>query len=166
MKPDMYKESIFKIDYDKLYRENIRFLLFDLDNTILPLNINECTKELKELFDKIKKIGIKPIIYSNSFKKRVSNIASYLEIEYEGLVFKPNKKNFLKALKKYGFKSEETAIIGDQFYTDIKGGNRVNIKTILVDPISNYDGIFTYISRKKEKRLKKKLSFKDGEYYE
>ena len=166
MLPDMYQESIFKIDYKKLYKNNIKFLLFDLDNTILPQNKYECNKELIELFNKIKKIGIKPIIYSNSLESRVKKIAKQLDIEHVSLALKPAKFKFINTLKKYGFKNSETAIIGDQFYTDIKGGKKVGIKTILVDQVSDYDNIFTIINRKRENKLKEKLNFKNGSYYE
>lgn len=166
MMPDMYQESIFKIDYNKLYKNNIKFLLFDLDNTILPQNEYKCSNEIKELFDKIKNIGIKPIIYSNSLENRVKKIAKQLDIEYISFALKPAKFKFVKTLKKYGYKNNETAIIGDQFYTDLKGGKKVGIKTILVDQVSDYDNIFTIINRKKEKKLKEKLNFKNGSYYE
>lgn len=166
MKPDMYKESIFKIDYEKLYNENIKFLLFDLDNTIIPRNKDAVSSELKELFKKIKNIGIKPIIYSNSPKGRVSKIAFNLDIDYFAFALKPSKKNFIKVMNKYNFKNTETAIIGDQFYTDIKGGKKVGIKTILVDQIGDYDSVFSYFNRRREKKLKEKLNFKNGSYYE
>ena len=37
--PDMYYKSIFDIDYEKLVKQNIKLLLFDLDNTIIPDNV-------------------------------------------------------------------------------------------------------------------------------
>ena len=63
----------------------------------------------------------------------------------------------------------QIAIIGDQFYTDIIGGNRVGITTILINPASKTDMILTYIQRFREKKLIKKLSkadlFYKGKYY-
>ena len=34
--PDEYLDSAYVIDYEKLYREGYRGLLFDIDNTIVP----------------------------------------------------------------------------------------------------------------------------------
>ena len=69
--PDMYQKSIYTIDYDLLYSRGIRCLLFDLDNTLVPITENVPSDDVKELFDKLKDKGFKIIIFSNSLKKRV-----------------------------------------------------------------------------------------------
>ena len=84
---------------------------------------------------------------------------------------KPNKKNFLKILKLFNYNLSDVAIVGDQLYKDILGGNRIGIKTILVNPMSLDDMIITkYIfrplERKKYKLLEKKGILKRGKYYE
>ena len=71
---------------------------------------------------------------------------------------------------KYNVKYNEIAILGDQLLTDIIGGNKLGIKTILVDPISKEDGIFTILNRRKEKKILSELQdknlFKKGRYYD
>lgn len=155
--PDMINLSIFDIDYEKLYKENIRFLLFDLDNTITPPDKLLCDEKRIELFEKIKKIGLKPIIFSNSPKKRIKTYADILKIDYVYLACKPLPFKFIETIKKYHFEKEQTAIIGDQLLTDIRGGNRVGITTILVKPLVDYDSIFTIPNRIREKKIKEKL---------
>ena len=49
--PDMYQKSIYHIDYEKLYDDGIRCLLFDLDNTCVPFKDKEPNKKLKDLFE-------------------------------------------------------------------------------------------------------------------
>ena len=70
----------------------------------------------------------------------------------------------------FNFDLSEVAIIGDQLLTDIYGGNRVGIKTILVNPVSKEDIVPTMFSRLIEKRLMKKMHkrgiFTKGKYYE
>ena len=34
LKPKIYQKNIFSINYDKLLKQNIKNLLFDIDNTI------------------------------------------------------------------------------------------------------------------------------------
>ena len=155
--PNIIENSIFDIDYEMLYKKNIRFLLYDLDNTITPSDQLLFDSKRKDLFDKIKKIGIKPIIFSNSPRKRVKKYAYKLNIDYVYLACKPMSFKFIKVMKKYNFKKNETAIIGDQLLTDIKGGNKVGITTILVKPLVDYDSIFTRCNRIREKKIKKEL---------
>ncbi len=50
-------------------------------------------------------------------------------------------------------KKEETVIIGDQLLTDILGGNRLGLHTILVVPVASSDGFFTQFNRKIERKI-------------
>lgn len=168
--PDMYQKSIYTIDYQKLYDRGIRCILFDLDNTMVPINIKEPNKKLKDLFDELKEKGYKLIIFSNSNKKRVDPFKQYLDVDSYPFALKPFLKNFNKVLNTYHYKEDQIAIIGDQMITDIAGGNKIGITTVLVNPISNKDKIFTKINRIREKHIMVQLRnnnlFVKGRYYE
>ena len=168
--PDIYQKSIYTINYNKLLDNGIKCLLFDLDNTIIPYIEKKPTKELKEHFDKLKDMGFKLIIFSNSRKERLEPFKRYLNVDCSAKSRKPFKGKFLKVLKKYNYSLSEVAIIGDQLVTDIYGGNKVGITTILVNPISNIDMPFTkihrFIEKKKIKKMTKQGIFKTGEYYD
>ena len=104
--------------------------------------------------------GIKMYILSNTNKKeKVSKVAEKLEITYEMFAKKPSKKGFLKVQKKLKIKPENIAVIGDQIFTDIIGGNRCNMFTILVDPVDKKDYWYTAWKRPIENRLKKNLKY-------
>lgn len=167
--PKEYYESIFKINYKKLKERNIKCLLFDLDNTCVPYKEKNPTKELEELFKKLTQLGFKVIIFTNAPKKRIIPFKK-LNVDYNYSSKKPFKTNFNKILTKYNYKKEEVCIIGDQLFTDILGGNRIGINTILVDPLSKDDLIFTKILRGLEiiliNNYKKKGLFNKGEYYD
>lgn len=167
--PDSYYKNIFEINYKKLKEEGISLLLFDLDNTLAPFNKIECEIEVKELFDKLKEEGMKVIIFSNSPRRRLEKFKEQLNVDFVSSANKPLSQKFLSTLKKEHKKESETVMIGDQLITDIQGGNKVGIYTILVDPISDYDPFWTKILRKREKKIKsilrKKGLFK-GRYYE
>ena len=64
----------------------------------------------------------------------------------------------LKAQKELGEKSENIAIVGDQIFTDIIGGHRCNMYTILVDPINEKDFWYTMWKRPIEKKIKSKIT--------
>lgn len=166
--PDIYQESIYAINYEKLKKNNIKCLLFDLDNTCVGYHEKNPTKELKKLFNNLTKMGFKVIIFSNAPSKRLAPFSS-LNIILHPSSRKPFKKNFLKVLTEYNYDKNEVCIIGDQLFTDILGGNRVGIKTCLVNPMTNEDLIFTKILRATEQLAFKKFADKKilikGEYY-
>lgn len=168
--PDMYQKSIYTIDYEKLFKDGIRCLLFDLDNTCVPFVEKKPSKKLKDLFDGLKDMGFKVIIFSNASKKRLEPFKNGLVVDCSYSSKKPSKRKFLKVLKMFNYDLSETAIIGDQLFTDIFGGNRVGIKTILVNPMSNKDLFVTRIIRILERRQYKKLGKRGiltmGKYYE
>ena len=168
--PDMYQKSIYSINYDKLKADGIKCLLFDLDNTCAAYSVKEPTSKLIELFEDLKDMDFKVIIYSNNTKKRLEPFKNKLLVDCSANSRKPRKDKFLKIMKMFNFDLSEIAIIGDQLLTDIYGGNRVGIKTILVNPVSKEDIVPTMFSRLIEKRLMKKMHkrgiFTKGQYYE
>ncbi len=168
--PDIYQKSIYTIDYSKLWLRGIKCILFDLDNTLIPANKDKPTEKNIELFKELEEMGFKIIIFSNSVSKRVKPFSSRLGVDYSASSFKPLPGKFVKILEKYNFEVDEVAIVGDQILTDVLGGNRVGITTILVNRISNRDIVFTKINRLIEniifKRLEKKDLFFKGKYYE
>ncbi len=169
-RPDMYYKSIYDINYMKLKKDGIKCLLFDLDNTIVPPHESKPNRKIHDLFDNLKEQDFKVIIMSNSPKKRLSPFKDELIIDCSAISMKPLKKKFNKILKQYKFDLSQTAIIGDQLITDVFGGNRIGITTILVNPISKKDFKITSINRKLEKIIEAKLDkrslFKRGEYYD
>lgn len=168
--PDIYIKSIYYIDYDKLKERGIKCILFDLDNTIAPLSIRTPNKKIKDLFAKLKAMGFKLIIFSNSTKTRLKPFKDELEVDCAFSCRKPMRSKFDLILKEYRYTISEVAIVGDNIITDILGGNKVGITTILVNPISTKESIRTKTSRIYEKyiinKLRKKELFYRGKYYE
>ncbi len=169
--PDIYQKSIYHIDYEKLLDDGIKCILFDLDNTCIPYKDKAPNKKLIELFEMLKDMDFKLIIFSNAPKRRIAPFKKVLNVDCLARARKPGKKNFLKVLKLFNYELSDVAIIGDQLYKDILGGNKIGIKTILVNPMSLDDMIITkYIFRPLEKKkyrlLEKKGLLKRGKYYE
>ena len=121
-------------------------------------------------YDKLTNIGFKVIIFSNSPRKRLEPFKKELNVDCCASARKPSKSKFIKVMNTYNYTLSETAIIGDQLLTDIYGGNKVGITTILVNPLSDIDMPFTKINRMIEKRIinnmTKKALFEVGRYYD
>ena len=166
-RPKMYYKSIYDINYDILKKKNIKVIIFDLDNTIMKVDENEIvpSEKVVELFQELSN-DFKLFIASNNKKERVRRIGKYMNVHAFYSVVKPTKKIRKLLLKKYDVKMNEVAMIGDQLLTDIFTGNRLNMYTILVDPLGEKDMKITYFNRWLEKRIIKRIKFKRGEYYE
>jgi HAD superfamily phosphatase (TIGR01668 family) len=168
--PDIYQKSIFTIDYKKLKNRGIKCIIFDVDNTLAPITIFKPTRKVKDLIEHLKEIGFRVVIMSNASKKRLIQFKEVLEVDCAASSKKPFRFKFNRVLKEYNYKVNEVAIIGDQLVTDIFGGNRVGITTILINPISSKDRFITNITRFFEniivKKAMKKQVFARGNYYE
>ncbi|SEN03252.1 hypothetical protein SAMN05444955_10532 [Lihuaxuella thermophila] len=151
MIPDMYAQSIYTIDFHELQRRGIKSVIVDLDNTLVESTRPDATPRLIEWLDEVKHMGFQVIIVSNNTKTRVSQFATPLQIPYIHTAKKPLSQAFRKALQMMGSNKEETVVIGDQLLTDVLGGNRMGLYTILVTPVSNVDGFFTRINRQIER---------------
>ena len=168
--PDAYQKSIYTINYNKLKDNGIKCLLFDLDNTSVPFKEKEPTKKLIQLFEELKDMNFKIIILSNATKKRLLPFKKKLLVDCMANSRKPRKQSFLKVINMFNYDLSEVAIIGDQLFTDIYGGNKAGILTCLVDPMTNEDFILTKIFRRMEKSIFRKFNkneiLRQGEYYE
>lgn len=154
--PNVYLTNIKEITLEFLNKHKIKGLILDVDNTLIDYDKN-LLEGAKEWCDNLKQNNIKICILSNTNKvKKVEKVAKILDLEYLYFAHKPNKKGFYKAQKLLGLKVEEIATVGDQVFTDVLGGNKVGMFTILTKPIDERDIIITKIKRPFEKIVIKK----------
>lgn len=168
--PNYYYHSVFDINYTKLYASGIRFILTDLDNTLISYKENEPNDKLYEWVKKRKEEGFEIVIVSNnSHKDRVSKFAEMLGLEYINFACKPSKRGFKKANKLVGkkYKKDEIIAIGDQIFTDVLAANRMGYQSVLVKAIDNKTEIWTTrLNRKLERNLINRLKKKNPKLYE
>ncbi|MGJ7044577.1 hypothetical protein HNR52_000761 [Thermoanaerobacterium thermosulfurigenes] len=155
--PDMYANSIYDIDFENLKKRGITSLIFDIDNTLVPQKVLNPDRKVINLFKFLKSKGFKVCLISNNTTKRVNNFTKDTGVKGISWAIKPRKSAFYKALEMLDSTPDETAIIGDQIFTDILGGHRVGLFTILVRPLSSEEFGWTKIMRKLEKKVLKKV---------
>lgn len=129
--PHEYVESVFSIDYEKVYSKGYRGIIFDIDNTLVHHG-EDSTKEVDLLFQSIHKIGLKTFLLSDNSDERIRDFIKNIDTSYICDADKPNTANYLKAVDRMGLKKEEVIYIGDQIFKDIYGANRCGIDNILV----------------------------------
>lgn len=161
--PKCYYKDIYSVNYNRLKTIGIKLIIFDLDNTLGLVKDKIMPKKSKELINKLKK-DFKIVVASNNFKKRVSLFVDNI-CDYVYLSLKPTKRLSRIISKRYNLDNNKICIIGDQLVTDIILGNKVGYYTVLTDPLG-LDGKVSFFNRKKEKRVKEEIQFKDGEYFE
>ena len=158
--PDEWVESVFAIDFENYYEQGFRGIVFDIDNTLVPHG-KMGDDELKAFVDGLKEIGFKIMLVSNNSRERNDRFAVPLGLEYIHKAGKPGSKGYIKAYSKMKLIPEHVLCIGDQLFTDILGGNRAGMHTILVNPIDPSEEIQIILKRKLEKPVlfnyKKKL---------
>lgn len=159
--PQLRVNSIYEVDFEQLKNSGIKAIITDLDNTLVGAKERLATPELVSWLERLKADGFKVVIVSNNNRSRVSVFAEPLGIPFVFKAMKPRNAAFNKALKLLGMKANEVAMIGDQMLTDVFGGNRMGMYTILVKPISIHDeSFFTRINRRIEKRALVRLKRK------
>lgn len=135
-KADFLADSIYDISIEALARRGIKLLLADLDNTLVPYGVPLPDEKLINWRDELHAYGITLFVLSNNRHEHRPRIFSEgLDVPYIGHAAKPYQKSFLRAMEEMHVTKEQTAIIGDQIFTDVLGGNRAGVTTILVKPI-------------------------------
>jgi len=132
----------------------IRAVFFDLGDTLISeesmpgKHLWEATTlqklpHLDEVLTELKQRGYKLGVISNTVTSREEHVRialrridceKYFDVVVTSVDVgcnKPDKKVFLTALKRLGVKPKEAVMVGDRIKTDILGGNRIGMKTVL-----------------------------------
>lgn len=124
-------------------KRGIKGIIVDLDNTIAPRGEGLVPSSIKEWIQRVKGLGIKLILISNSPFSRTQKFAQELGLQYIANALKPLPLAFIKASRKMNIPLKTMAVIGDQVFTDVLGGNICGAFTILVPPLSEKTDFFT-----------------------
>ena len=134
--PHILLSSYDDLTPQMLTERGIRLLLTDLDNTLVPYGVPLPDEKLKAWRDGLAEHGVTLFILSNNrHESRPRIFAEALDVPYIGHAGKPKTASFFKAMERMKAAPEQTAIVGDQIFTDILGGSRAGVATILVRPI-------------------------------
>ena len=160
--PDLQLESIGQIDFSALKQLGIRGLLLDIDNTLVSYQDRYPTTKVQTFLQKAKKAGMAVAFLSNNSYERVEIFARGLAIPYLHKAKKPMRGGYLSLARELGLRPAQIAVVGDQIFTDIYGGNRCGMYTILVSPIAAKENRFFRVKRHFERRVLKQMRRKRG----
>lgn len=155
LKPDMFIDDIYNLNLCQLKEMGIMTLIFDIDNTLVTYDDLIAPKHTKEWFDFLEKQGFGVYLISNNSENRVKSFAESLNLPYFSRALKPRRKFLLRACNELKVKPQNAAMIGDQLFTDIYGGNRMGMFTIFVKAISDKENWFVHLKRNIERKILK-----------
>ena len=79
--PGEYIDSTYSIDFDKLYKEGYRGIIFDIDNTLVTHG-SPADERAIALFKHLKELGFSCLVLSNNKEPRVKSFAKQVGIKY------------------------------------------------------------------------------------
>ncbi len=150
--PNLILKDVTFIDKALLEQYHIKALVLDVDNTLTTHGSQEIKQGILDWLEKMKNENIPLMIVSNNTHDRIKPFAERLGIDFVAMGCKPMTRGFTIAQKRFGFPKHQIAVIGDQIYTDILGGNLKGCFTILVTPFELEEKLLFKIKRFLEKR--------------
>lgn len=148
--PDHEADSAYGIDYNSLYQQGYRGIIFDIDNTLVPHGA-PATRQAAEFFAKLREIGFCTLLLSNNKEPRVKGFADEVGSSYIYKAGKPGRKGYFRAMEQMGTTKDTTLFVGDQLFTDVWGAKKCGIVTYLTKPIHPKEEIQIVLKRYLEK---------------
>lgn len=144
--PDECRDSTYSIDFEALWNEGYRGLLFDIDNTLVPHGAPADERAIN-LFARLKKIGFSCCLLSNNQLPRVEMFNEQIQVKFIEDAHKPSTRSYIRGMELMGTDRNNTLFIGDQLFTDVWGAKRAGIRNILVSPINPREEIQIVLKR-------------------
>ncbi len=141
------------IDLHALRERGVTALLLDIDNTLVPRDRTAAPDEIVAWVESVKGQGFAVCFVSNNWHDIIFSHAASLGAPVVAKAIKPLPFAFLAAARRLGVRTRDVAVIGDQVFTDVLGGNLVGAMTILVAPQSTSDLPHTLLLRRLERLI-------------
>lgn len=155
--PHEYVGSLHELDLDRLRGRGVRALIVDLDNTLVPWNDGQPGPRALEWLALVRDRGMRVCIVSNNSAQRVEAFGRALGVPVVAGAAKPRRQAFRRAMQLLGTNPSETAVVGDQLFTDVLGGRRLGLYTVLVRPLSDREFFVTRLVRRLERLVLDRL---------
>ena len=137
--PKIIVDAATDLTPELLQSRNIRLLMLDFDNTIVPYTTNTPTEEMSRWLQEMAASDIQVCIVSNSKRDRVPKFCAEYGIDCITHARKPFSKGIRQCLERYNIPAENAALVGDQIYTDNLGANCAGVQSVLVKAIDNHN---------------------------
>ena len=145
LQPDLVLgSSVLDLTPELLARYQIEGLVLDVDDTIVPIGSSTAQPELALWIEEIRQIVPLWLVTNNPSQVRIGAIADSLSLPYFLSAAKPSRRKLRQAVTEMQIEPARVAMVGDRIFTDVLGGNRMGMFTILIEPIVTGDSSFSF----------------------
>jgi HAD superfamily phosphatase (TIGR01668 family) len=136
LRPKLVVDAVHDVTPALLDGHGLRAVMVDLDDTLVASGADVCDPRFRQWVASLQEAGIPLLILSNGKRERVARWSRELGVQGLPLVGKPFMFAFHKGLALLGSEPAETAMVGDQLFTDVLGANLLGLTSILVTPLT------------------------------
>ncbi|MCL2499006.1 MAG: YqeG family HAD IIIA-type phosphatase [Defluviitaleaceae bacterium] len=144
--PDYYFDSVLDIPYETLWKQKIRGLIYDLDNTLAHFDKPQTPAKITAMLRRLQKMGFRICLLTNNTRTRLKQF-DHLGLDGIANAIKPFTHGVRAAMEKMGTQPAHTVIIGDQLFSDVWAGKNAKIMTVLVKPLTEKDFFIVRLKR-------------------
>ena len=137
--PAILTDELTDLTPEILRGRNIRLLLMDFDNTIVPYTTSVPTRKMADWLRNMLESDVLLCVVSNSKNDRVKIFCEKYDLPCITRAGKPGTRGIKECLEQFEIPAEEAALVGDQIFTDTLGANSAGVTPILVRAIDNHN---------------------------
>ncbi|WP_026099988.1 YqeG family HAD IIIA-type phosphatase [Fortiea contorta] len=142
LQPDLILQgSVLTLTPDIIRQYELRGLVLDVDETLVPITVGAVSPELRQWVEQIRSCTALWLVSNNLSEARIGGIARSLNLPYYLGAAKPSRRKIRAALRAMDLPVHQVAMVGDRLFTDVLAGNRLGMFTILVEPIIHPDAV-------------------------
>jgi HAD superfamily phosphatase (TIGR01668 family) len=157
--PDLMVDSYQHLDPETLLKKGIRLLICDVDNTLSANENGICPPAVHRFVSRMEKEGIEVVLMTNNTRKHLNQVLkNHPKVKTVTFACKPLGFSYRRLLKEKNLHPDQCAVLGDQLFTDVAGGNRMGFYTVQSKPLTEKDRLETKVARIGERIVQKALA--------
>lgn len=161
-RPDMAFCDVYALTPELLHELGVRGIVFDIDNTVAPYEVERPTELMKDYFETLRSADISLAFVSNNKGNRVITFNESLGLFYVCKAGKPSPKGIRRCIEHFELPKGSVIAVGDQIFTDCVSAHRAGIRFALVKPIQKQESAFFRFKRFFERPFVRGLNWLTG----